>query len=102
MTKLTELLGRRAGASIPSQGRAESALRKRLGKMADELVQAKNHVALGKREEARLVKQAEALERTADHWGQRARSAARAGDDVVATDALMRKREHEQSAEELR
>src|SRR5713101_8367423 len=73
-----------------------------LGKVADELVQAKNHVALGKKEEARLVRQAEALERNADHWAQTARSAARAGDDVVAKDALVRKREHERAAEDLR
>jgi len=73
-----------------------------LGKMADELVQAKNHVALGKKEEARLIRQVEALVQSAAHWGQTARSAGRAGDDVVAKDALVRKGEHEAAAEDVR
>jgi phage shock protein A len=70
--------------------------------MIGQLILVKNHLAEGQRQEARLAERVEICAREASAWEQRARSAMRAGDDVVAKDALMRKREHQRNAEELR
>jgi phage shock protein A len=89
MAKTTELLG------------AEGALSVLLARMADGLVETKNLVAAAKKEEARLAKQAEVAARAAEQWGQRAMAAVRAGDDVVAKDALVRQRDGERRAGEF-
>jgi phage shock protein A len=102
MTKLTELFGRRVGDSVHPAGAKEGAFAPWLARATDELVQAKNDVALAKKEERRLAKQVDAMARAAEHWGQHAMSAMRAGDDVVAKDALVRKRDYERTADELR
>src|SRR4051812_47488726 len=80
----------------------ERALAELVARRAGDLVVAKNLVAEAKQEEARLGKQAEVASRAADEWGQRAMSAVRAGDDVIARDALVRRREYERQAEEFR
>jgi phage shock protein A len=59
-------------------------------------------VAAAKTEELRLAKQVEVAARAAEQWGQRAMSAVRAGDDVIAKDGLVRRRDSERSAGELR
>jgi phage shock protein A len=71
-------------------------------RMADDLVEAKNDVALAKSEEQRLASLAEICARAADEWDGRARAAVRAGDDGVAKEALLRKREHQREADEVR
>src|SRR4051812_1329372 len=76
----------------------ERALAELVARRAGDLVVAKNLVAEAKQEEARLGKQAEVASRAADEWGQRAMSAVRAGDDVIARDALVRRREYERQA----
>jgi phage shock protein A len=93
MSKTTEL-----GPS----GAAESALSKLAACMADELVEAKNLVAAAKREERRLEKQVELAAQAAEQWGQRAMSAVRAGDDVIAKDALVRRSEFARKADEFK
>jgi phage shock protein A len=89
MTKVTEPVG------------AEGALSRLLARMADGLVEAKNLLEAAKNEEARLAKQAEVAARAAEQWGQRAMSAVRAGDDFIAKDALVRRREGERTAAEF-
>jgi phage shock protein A len=80
----------------------ERLLHQLLNEMTDELVEAKNHLAECKKEERRLAKQVELAERSVSDWDQRAKSAVRAGDDFVAKDALVRKRQHDEQVEELR
>jgi phage shock protein A len=71
-------------------------------RMADDLVEAKNEVALAKNEERRLGRLADACARAADERASRAMAAVRAGDDVVAKEALLRKREHQREAADSR
>ena len=99
MTKLAELLGSRTGHAAL---RVDEALTALLARMTDELVAAKNHLGLAKTEQRRLAGQAEVAAHTAAEWGQRAMSAARAGDDVTAREALMQKLEHERTTAGLR
>src|SRR5438105_4601018 len=101
MTKLMRLFAGRAVRAGGSDD-AESALFGLIAAMADELVDAKNLVALTKKEEGRLAKQSEVAARLAEQWRQRATSALRAGDDVVAKDALTQRRQHERTAEAFR
>jgi phage shock protein A len=80
----------------------ERLLQQLIAEMTDDLVEAKNHLAECKREERRLAQQVELVEVAAAQWEQRAMSAMRAGDDVVAKDALVRKGQQEDQAEEVR
>jgi phage shock protein A len=70
--------------------------------MTAHLISAKNQVAGSQKEQRRLAKQAEIAAGAAGEWEQRAMAAVRAGDDVVARDALLRKRQHELECERFR
>jgi phage shock protein A len=59
-------------------------------------------LAAARKEQTRLDREAEAATAAAEQWGQRAMSAVRAGDDVVARDAFVRRSECEKKAAELR
>jgi phage shock protein A len=69
---------------------------------ADELVEAQARLDGAKKEERWLHRQLERVAGAAEQWKQRAMSAVRAGDDVVARDALVRQSECEEKAAELR
>jgi phage shock protein A len=99
---MSKILGRRATDHEAALARVESSLGELVARMTERLVEAKNQVALAKRDEAMLVKQAEVVARAAESWGQRAMSAVRARDDVVAKDALVRKLECQRATEEFR
>jgi phage shock protein A len=66
--------------------------------MANQLIEAKKQVAVSIADEKRLAKQAEGEAAKAAEWERRAMMAVRAGDDVLAKEALQRKKEHEQLA----
>jgi phage shock protein A len=66
--------------------------------MANQLIEAKKQVAVSIADEKRLAKQAEAEAANAAEWERRAMLAVRAGDDALATEALARKKEHDQLA----
>src|SRR5689334_20118297 len=100
MGKITPLFGGEAG--VPTQPSEEPVLTDLIGDMTAHLVTAKNQVAESQKEERRLAKQAEIAARSAHDWEQRAMSAVRAGDDVVAREALLRKRQHELEYERFR
>jgi len=102
MVKLTQFFGGRAKSAVGRANDAESALTLLVTAMANELVAVKNDVVLAQKEEDLLAKQAEVAARAAEHWRQRAMAAVRAGDDFVSKDALVRRREHERTAGELR
>ncbi|NUO52279.1 MAG: PspA/IM30 family protein [Polyangiaceae bacterium] len=63
--------------------------------MEQQLVEAKKQVAVSIADEKRLAKQAEQEMANAAEWERRAMLAVKAGDDVLAKEALSRKKEHE-------
>ena len=99
MGKITPLFGKVADAA--KEG-AEPVLTEHIGEMTAQLIAAKNQVSDSRKEEKRLAKQAEVAARAAGEWEQRAMAAVRAGDDVVAREALLHKREHEREYERFR
>jgi phage shock protein A len=83
-------------------GDAEIALTRLVATMTDGLIQAKNRVVAAKAEAARLARQIELLAQNAEDWNRRAMAAVRTGDDIVAKEALVQKREHQRKADEFR
>jgi phage shock protein A len=69
--------------------------------MNTQLIEAKKHVAASIADEKRLQKQAEGELQGAKEWERRAMMAVRAGDDHLAKEALLRKKEHDQLAEQF-
>ncbi|HEU5072899.1 MAG TPA: PspA/IM30 family protein [Polyangiaceae bacterium] len=69
--------------------------------MNTQLIEAKKQVAASIADEKRLQKQAEAELQGAKEWERRAMMAVRAGDDNLAKEALLRKKEHDQLAEQF-
>ena len=69
--------------------------------MNTQLIEAKKAVASSIADEKRLQKQAEAELAGAKEWERRAMMAVRAGDDNLAKEALLRKKEHDQLAEQF-
>lgn len=70
--------------------------------MANQLIEAKKQVAVSIADEKRLAKQAEQEAANAAEWERRAMLAIKAGDDVLAKEALGRKKEHDQLAATLK
>src|SRR5687767_8016540 len=98
MGKITPLFGK---AAEPKED-AEPVLTGLIGEMTARLIAAKNEVSESRQQERRFAKQAEVAKRAAGEWEQRAMAAVRAGDDVVARDALLHKLEQEREHERLR
>lgn len=69
--------------------------------MNTQLIEAKKQVAASIADEKRLQKQAETELAGAKEWERRAMMAVRAGDDNLAKEALLRKKEHDQLAEQF-
>jgi phage shock protein A len=63
--------------------------------MNTQLVEAKKQVAVAIADEKRLQKQFQNEKSVADEWERKAMMAVRAGDDALAKEALMRKKEHD-------
>jgi phage shock protein A len=70
--------------------------------MAKQLDEAKRQVAVAIADEKKLAKQAETEAATAAEWERKAMMAVRAGDDAPAKEALARKKEHGDLAEQFR
>ena len=66
--------------------------------MQQQLVEAKKQVAVAIADEKRLQKQAEGESEKSKEWERKAMVAVRAGDDVLAKEALTRKQEHDNIA----
>jgi phage shock protein A len=92
MGKITPLFGSHEGEPIPE---GESIANGFIAEMNAHVVAAKDQIAASQKEERRFAVQAEEAARGAGEWETRAMAAVRAGDDVVARDALVRKRQHE-------
>lgn len=69
--------------------------------MNAQLLEAKKQVAASIADEKKLAKQAEQEAANAAEWERRAMMAIRAGDDNLAKEALARKKEHQQLAEQF-
>jgi phage shock protein A len=69
--------------------------------MSAQLIEAKKQVASSIADEKRLAKQAEQEAATAAEWERRAMMAVRASDDNLAKEALARKKEHAQLAQQF-
>jgi len=63
--------------------------------MGNQLIEAKKQVAMSIADEKRLAKQVEQEAANAAEWERRAMLAIKAGDDVLAKEALARKKEHD-------
>jgi len=100
MGKITPLFGNPADQA--ASDREDPVLTGLIAEMTAQLIDAKNHVAESRKEEGRLAQQAEVAAKGAHAWEQRAMAAVRAGDDVVARDALLRKRQHDLEYERFR
>jgi phage shock protein A len=100
--KLTRLLGTAIDDTVRLADDPETLLHGLIAEMTVDLVEAKNHLAELKRADRVLAQQIKLADDAAQQWDQRARSAVRAGDDVVAKDALVRKGQIEDHAEGLR
>ena len=101
MGKITPLFGSHDGE--PKQSEADEPIENGfIAEMTAYLVAAKDQIAASQKEERHLAQQAEVAAREAGEWETRAMAAVRAGDDVVARDALMRKRQHEVEYDRLR
>jgi phage shock protein A len=66
--------------------------------MNTQLVAAKKQVAVAIADEKRLQKQYTTQKNISDEWHRKAKLAVRAGDDALAKEALLRKKEHEADA----
>ncbi len=64
--------------------------------MNTQLVEAKKHVAVAIADEKKLQKQFESEKSVAEEWERKAMMAIRAGDDALAKEALLRKKEHDE------
>ena len=80
----------------------EKMLNQIVEEMTTQLAEAKKQVASAIADEMRLVKQIETEQAQAAEWERRAMLAVRAGDDALAKEALARKKEHNDSAEQYR
>ena len=100
MGKITPLFGSHAGE--PRREGEEPIASQPIDEMTAHRARAKDQVAASQMEERRLAMQAEVMARGASEWETRAMAAVRAGDDVVARDALLRKRQHELDYERVR
>jgi phage shock protein A len=100
MGKITPLFGDKAGES--ARAGKEPVLSDLIAEMTAQLSAAKNEIAESNQDERRLATQAEYAARATTEWEQRAMAAVRAGDDVVAREALLRKAQHESQYEHFR
>ena len=80
----------------------EKMLNQIVEEMSQQLVEAKKQVASAIADELRLAKQVETEQAQAAEWERRAMLAVRAGDDALAKEALARKKEHADLAEQYR
>jgi phage shock protein A len=100
MGKITPLFGSHTGE--PRREGDEPIASQQIDEMMAHRASTKDQVAASQKEERRLAMQAEVMAHGASEWETRAMAAVRAGDDVVARDALLRKRQHELDYERVR
>ncbi|MBM4357076.1 MAG: PspA/IM30 family protein [Deltaproteobacteria bacterium] len=100
--RLSELIKSNLNDMISRAEDPEKMLNQVVIEMANQLIEAKKGVAEAIAMEKKLLKQAEEEAARATEWERRAMMAVRAGDDVLAKEALARKKEHQGLAETLK
>jgi phage shock protein A len=99
--KLAQLIRSNLNSAISRAEDPEKMLNQLVIEMAEQLEEAKRQVASAIADEKRLAKELEQERATAADWERRAMLAVRAGDDGLASEALVRKKEHESLAGQL-
>jgi len=100
--RLATLIKSNLNDLISSSEDPEKMLNQVVVDMQSQLVEAKKQVAVSIADEKRLAKQAEQEAANAAEWERRAMLAIKSGDDVLAKEALTRKKEHDQLATTLK
>jgi phage shock protein A len=97
-SRLAQLINSNLNDLISRSEDPEKMLNQIVLDMNNQLVEAKKQVAASIADEKRLAKQAEQEVANAAEWERRAMMALRAGNEVLAKEALARKREHDELA----
>jgi phage shock protein A len=100
--RLARLIRANLNALISKAEDPETQLEQLLREMSDQLIKAKKQVAVAIADEKRLAKQWEQEVRDAKEWERKAMVAVKAGDDGLAKEALNRKRQHADLAEQFK
>lgn len=100
--RLARLIKSNINDMISSSEDPEKMLNQVVLDMNEQLHEAKKQVAVAIADEKKLAKQAEQEASNAAEWERRAMMAVRAGDDALAKEALARKREHDNLAEQFK
>jgi phage shock protein A len=100
--RLARLIKSNINALISKGEDPEKMIEQLLREMNEQLVKAKKQVAVAIADEKRLAKQWEQEVRDAKEWERKAMMAVRAGDDALAKEALARKRQHADLAEQFK
>lgn len=99
--RLAQLLKSNINDLISRSEDPEKMLNQIVVDMSTQLLEAKKQVAASIADEKRLAKQVEQESANAADWERKAMMAIRAGDDGLAKEALARKKEHQQLAEQF-
>jgi phage shock protein A len=100
--RLARLIKSNINALISKGEDPEKMIEQLLREMNDQLIKAKKQVAVAIADEKRLAKQWEQEVRDAKEWERKAMMAVKAGDDALAKEALNRKRQHADLAEQFK
>ncbi|MCS6800074.1 MAG: PspA/IM30 family protein [Myxococcota bacterium] len=100
-SRLSQLIRSNLNDLISRAEDPEKMLNQVIADMNTQLVEAKKQVAIAIADEKRLHKQHESELALAAEWERKAMMAVRAGDDELAKQALMRRKEHESLAAQL-
>lgn len=100
--RLARLIKSNINALISSSEDPEKMLNQLIVDMAEQLEVAKKQVASAIADEKRLMRQVEVAAQQAAEWEKKAMLAVRASDDVLAKEALSRKKEFETTAQQYK
>lgn len=100
--RLARLIKANINALISKAEDPEIQIEQLLREMNEQLIKAKKQVAVAIADEKRLAKQWEQEVRDAKEWERKAMVAVKAGDDALAKEALNRKRQHADLAEQFK
>ena len=95
LARIARLIKANLNALISGAEDPEKVLNQIIVDMSEQLLEAKKQVALSIADEKRLQKQLESEGERGAEWERRAMLAVRAGDDALAKEAILRKKEHD-------
>jgi len=101
-SRLSTLLKANINDLISKAEDPEKILNQLIVDMREQLIDAKKQVATAIADEKRLKKQYEKEQKKAQEWEKKAKMAVRAGRDDLAKEALQRKKEHDELAQEYK